>query len=138
MNEEEVAAGERCLQVAEEAEMRLWQGVVEGCLESNNLHLIRRGLWRDAIGNQSVDAPQPHPMIKQRAIGEALDRNLLVIALEKDAFLRLAMRDQPVDGFTGRRSPIDVVAQKYEDRLRHRASRHVLIDLCQQWIEEIE
>ena len=119
--------------------MRLRQRVVKGRLQLNDpLGIDQLSGSNNAIGDQCFQPAKTRPAIEQARITEALDRYQLVIALQKNTLVFFAVGDQSIDCFSRGRPPIDIIAQKNENRSGDGPARHVGVDTGQKLIEQVE
>ena len=90
------------------------------------------------VGDQRFQATQAHPSIEEARITQTFDRNQLVVALQKYAFVRLTVLDQLIDRRAREGPSVDIIAQKDVNRSKRRSGSDVGTDPRQQFIEQVE
>jgi hypothetical protein len=70
---------------------------MEGGLQLGDRISVRKVAGCNSVRDQGLDASEPHPLVEQSAITQAFGRNLFVVALQKNAFPSLPLRDQSID-----------------------------------------
>jgi hypothetical protein len=68
------------------------------------------------------------PGFKAAGVLQDLEEKRFVVAFEKDALMATAAFDQQIDGLPGRRSTIDIIAQKYVQRSCWTGVGQVMVD----------